>query len=80
MKKRVAGCGNEFLKNIVDAFLIAISGKPIKRFFLRIPITRLAKTVDRFHTWNGGTVPYANIRHAMFARHFLFLKRMLFIT
>lgn len=80
MKRLVDGYGSEFLKTIVDAFLIVISGKPIKKFFLMKPIIQLEKTAVRFPTWNDGTAPYANTRHAMSAKLFLSLKRRLTIT
>ena len=79
--KRLANdYGNEFLKNTVDVFPTAISGKPIKRFCLMKLIARLAKTVDRPITWNDGTAPCVSIRLVMYEKHYLFLKRTLSIT
>jgi len=80
VKRLVSDYGNEFLKTIVDAFLIVISGKLIKRFFLMKSIIQLAKTADRFHIWNDGTAPYANTRHAMSAKPSPFPRRIVSIT
>ena len=80
VKRPVVAYGKGFQVSIESVFPIVISGMRIKKFFRRKRIMQLVKIAGRPLIWTAGIALCANVRLAMFARHFHFQNVTPFIT
>ena len=74
VRKPAAVSGGKSLLNTKTLCCTATSGKPIKKYCLKISTKPLERKVDRLIIWNAGIAHFVNVYLAMSARHSHFLN------